>query len=195
VSPPRYGREEEAKECEAMMDQAYDLLRRRNAPEALKIGQQLERRRYSGGFEIQARALVAVNRRKAAIETLERGVAAVPGNWALWQFLGSCRSDDEDYEGAFAAYEKSLTCDGYEPEILYNYATASRRADRWEKAKALIEPLFDRNEIETIEPPRLALYLINLYEEILRKEGRDEEAIAMVQGYAAVIARGVRDES
>jgi tetratricopeptide (TPR) repeat protein len=170
------------------MDQAYDLLDRNNAPAALKVGQQLERRRYSGGFEIQARALIAMGRRKQAITVLERGVENVPDNGSLWLGLGNYRSDDGDYEGAFAAYERALTCDYDRASITYNYAEALIRAGRWEAAEEQIAPLFE-TEFVRAASPTLGLYLVNLYEEILRRGGRDDEATAMVEQHADVLAR------
>jgi tetratricopeptide (TPR) repeat protein len=181
---------EEARTAEAveLMERAYDLLQRHNAPEALKVGKLLEQRRYSGGFEIQARALRALGRWDEAIAVLEAGVQAVPGNFLLWQYLGSCRSDAGDYEGAFAAYDRAKQCEHDPVSLGYNHAQALSRAGRWDEAEQRLEPLLAAETPFVVEP-ELGLRLINLCEAILRRKGCHAEADQLVEKYASVIAR------
>lgn len=172
----------------ALMERGYDLLRRSSAPEALKVGKLLEQHRYSGGFEIQARALRALGRPQEAIAVLEAGVEAVPGNFLLWQYLGSCRSDTGNYEGAFAAYERARQCEHEPVSLGYNHAEALARAGRWDEAERRLDPLLAAEAPFEAEP-YLGLLLVNLAEEILRRKGCEAEAAALVEKYATVIAR------
>jgi len=108
-------------------------------------------------------------------------LVALAGPWEL-------RSDDGDIEGSFAAYECALACDCDRASVAYNYAEALVRAGRWEDAEAKIAPLFDTGEIYTASA-KLGLYLVNLYEDILRNAGREAEAETMIERHADVIAR------
>lgn len=185
--------DERKAEAEALMDRGYDLLDRNNLPAALKIGQQLEQRRYSGGFEVQARALMAMGRREEAVAVLERGVEEVPDNASLWLGLGNCRSDDGDYDGAIVAYERALVGDCDRTSVTYNHAEVLVRAGRWDEAQAKVAALFDADAVR-VATPRLGLYLVDLYEEILRHAGRDHEAAALIECYADVIARAAKGD-
>lgn len=174
-----------AEDAEALMDRGWDLLRRSNPQEALKVGKRLEAMRYSGGFEMQALALWALHRRSEALAVLERGVETVPGNWLLWQLLGNYRSDEGDYEVAFDAYEKALGCGGDPVHVQYNYANALARAGRWGEALGRLESLSAAEETD----PELAGYIVDLHEEALRENGRGDDADALVERHAAIIAR------
>ena len=98
-----------------LMDRAQELLDEEEPGKALKIGQELERRCFSGAFEIQALALVAMDRLKEAIETLKRGVSLAPQAWVLWQQLGNCQSDAGLYASALHAYDAALQVEGADP--------------------------------------------------------------------------------
>ena len=174
------------------MARAFDLLDRNNAPEALKIGRQLENERFSGGFEIQALALADLHRRSDAIEVLERGVATVPDIWLLWQLLGNYRSDSGDIEGAISAYLRAYTADCDAVSVAYNHANALARAERWAEAKASLAPVFENGALLQADA-QLALYIINLQEDLLRIEGRDEETDNFVEANAFVIARASKN--
>lgn len=178
---------EDQSEAEALMDRGWELLRRNNAQEALKVGKRLEAMRYSGGFEIQALALCDLRRRREAIAVLEKGVETVPGVWLLWQLLGNYRSDEGDYEGAFEAYDRALDCDCDPTHVQYNYANALTRAGRWAEALERLESLTDA-DLEEADPP-LAGHIVNVHEAALRELGRGEEADALAERHAGLIAR------
>lgn len=183
-------------ELQDLMDRAYELLDRNNAQEALKLGVQLEQRRYSGGFEIQARALCALHRPAEAINALERGVAAVPENASLWQFLGNCRSDSRDYAGAFRAYETALACGAEPVELGYNLALALSRSGRTGEARDRLESLVGTADMAACDP-RLGELIVDELEALLRDEGRHDDADALIDRFAAVLARAAlgRDRS
>jgi tetratricopeptide (TPR) repeat protein len=174
-------------EAEALMDRGWELLRRNNAQEALKVGKHLQAMRYSGGFEMQALALCDLRRRREAISVLEEGVQTVPRVWRLWQLLGNYRSDEGDYEGAFAAYDEALSCDCDPTHVSYNYANALARAGRWTEALERLESLSDDDLEET--DPELAGYIVSRHEEALRMLGREGEAEALVERRVSLIAR------
>ena len=174
-------------EAEALMDRGWELLRQNNPQEALKVGERLEAMRYSGAFEIQALALCDLNRRREALAVLESALEIVPGDWLLWQLLGNYRSDEGDYERAFAAYERALGCDGDPVHVQYNYANALTRAGRWSEALEKLENL-SAADVEDSDP-ELAGYIVGLHEQALRELERDEEANAFVERHAAIVAR------
>lgn len=175
------------RDAQELMDRAVELLRRNNPQEALKIGKRLQAMRYSGGFEIQALALCDLRRRRDAIAILEEGVETVSHIWLLWQLLGNYRSDEGDYEGAFAAYDKALACECDRPQVQYNYANALTRAGRWAEALERLESLSDADLEEA--DPQLAGYIVDRHEDSLRALGREEEADALVERRAGLIAR------
>lgn len=174
-------------EAEILMDRGRELLRRNNPQEALKVGKRLQAIRNSGGFEMQALALCELRRRGEAIAILEEGVETVPRVWPLWQLLGNYRSDEGDYEGAFAAYDEALARDGDPTQVQYNYANALSRAGRWDEALERLESLSD-DALEDTDP-RLAGYIVDRHEEALRVLGRDGEADALIERRARLIAR------
>jgi tetratricopeptide (TPR) repeat protein len=178
---------EDQSEAEALMDRGWELLRRNKPREALKVGRRLQAMRYSGGFEMQALALSDLRRQREAIAVLEEGVETVPDIWLLWQLLGNFRSDEGDYEGAFAAYDKALACDCDPTEVQYNYANALIRAGRWTEALERLESLSDA-DLEEADPP-LAGYIVDRHEDALRALGREEEADALVERHAGLIAK------
>jgi len=173
-------------EAEKMMDRGWELLREHCPEEALEIGIALEGRRYSGGFEMQALALADLGRRPEAIEVLERGVETVPDVWLLWQLLGNYRSDEGDYEGAFAAYERASACECDRMSLDYNHGNALARAGRLEEARAKLEPLLAQvHDPET--DPELARLIVGELGNVLRKQSKDAEADVLADRYAAVI--------
>lgn len=178
----------DAPDPDVLMDRAFDLLDRNNPQEALKIGLQLEDMRYSGGFEIQALALWSLRRRKKAIKVLERGVDTVPKVWLLWQLLGNYRSDEGDYDGACVAYEHASGADCDLVSIAYNHANALARAKRWEEAEARLAPVFAEGHLSDVEPT-LGLYIVNLQEDILRQNGRDDEVEAFLETHMYLVAK------
>ncbi len=114
---------------EALAQKAHACLARDDAKQALNIGRELEKRRYSAGFEIQGLALNALGRRDEAIAVLQNGTRAVPHVWLLWQLLGNYLSDSDRYEESFAAYRKGLACEVHDARSLnFNLATAASRS-------------------------------------------------------------------
>lgn len=98
---------------------------------AIAVAQKLHRLRNTGGFEIEARALWELDKRKEATEILERGVKIAPGLFVLWDYLASFYSDQGWYDQALEAYGKALECpDAEVPSTQYNIALVHQRSGR-----------------------------------------------------------------
>lgn len=125
------------------MSEALELLEDCEPKKALKIGKELEKMRYSGGFEIQALAYADLDKKKKAIKILEKGVEIAPNVWPLWQLLGSFHSDEKEFDRAITAYEKGLQVDQSDKISLnYNYAIALERDAKYEKAQSRMSAIF-----------------------------------------------------
>lgn len=140
-------------DAEALMGEASRLLEEFEPKKALKIGKQLEKMRFSGGFEIQALAYADLDKKGKAIKVLEKGIKTVPDVWLLWQLLGNYYSDEGDFEKALTTFEKGLqTKQPDKISLKYNYAIALQRQRNFEKAQGLIsEILSDERYPDEIE--------------------------------------------
>jgi len=118
-------------ELEALMSEAFELLDVCDTEGALKIAKRLERMRWSGCFEIEALALVQLDKKRKAIKVLERGVKKASGAWMLWSRLGEYRSDLGRFDAALKAFDAGLAQpDGDEVSLRLNRAIVfSRRGD------------------------------------------------------------------
>ncbi|MBI5364944.1 MAG: hypothetical protein HZA53_17330 [Planctomycetes bacterium] len=77
---------------------------------ALKTAGELERLRFSGSFEVEARALAGLERGEEAVAAVERGLAKVPENGRLWEQLGIQCSDLGRFDRAHEAFAKARAC-------------------------------------------------------------------------------------
>ena len=92
--------------CEKLMDNAFTLLEECQPSKALKIGEKLRKLKYSGAFEIIARAYADLEKIDRAVKVLEEGVKKASDVWRLWQLLGNYYSETKKYQKAFQSYEK-----------------------------------------------------------------------------------------
>lgn len=120
-----------AKRSERLMHKALELIEEENFAAAHAIASELEELRYSGAFEIRARAFLGEGEPEKAAAELERGLTLAPEVWSSWQLLGNTYSDLGRYEDAEAAYERAWACPVKDEESLrFNQAVlASRRGD------------------------------------------------------------------
>jgi Flp pilus assembly protein TadD len=103
----------------------------------------------------------------AAAEAYETVVAAAPNDWQSWNNLGNARLLNEDFEGAVAAFRRSLRLNGAAVETWLNLARAlvkSRLLDEAEMQLRLTAERFPTN----------ALPLKELYDLFRRRERGDE---------------------
>lgn len=120
-----------------LFDQGWRAVENREYDEATKLGRRLERRRYTGAFEILALSHAGKGDLVLAIKVLEKGVRRGPTVWRLWQLLGNYRSDLKRYKQSFAAFRTALTCPAVDKSSVHlNWAVASNRANCPEDAIA-----------------------------------------------------------
>ncbi|HEY9788642.1 MAG TPA: hypothetical protein V6D17_24860 [Candidatus Obscuribacterales bacterium] len=137
-----------------LMDKAYEYLGTNDAGRAKKLGKKLLKMRFSGGYEVLARAYELENRLDAAIAVLEEGVQTVPQVWLLWQLLGNYYSDDGDFVKAEHVYNQALTCPGVDvSSVNFNKSIALHRQGRSDEAMDAL----DQVDSEALHWPGLAL--------------------------------------
>lgn len=130
--------------AQLMYDEAMELLSVGEAKKALKIGQKLEKVRYSGGFEVQALAYNALDMKKEAIKVLNEGTDIVPDLWLLWQLLGNYYSDEGKFKDSFASYEEGLKISNHcKISLNYNYALAFEKSGDMLKAQKRLSKNFE----------------------------------------------------
>lgn len=125
---------------QALYREALDCIDAFNFKRALQLGRKLLKRRYSGAFEVLARAHIGLDELDQAIGVLEQGVAKAPGVYVLWQQLGCYYSDAGRYDDALAAFDRArpLRIDG-PAWVDLNRAIALNRADRNDDALAVLD--------------------------------------------------------
>jgi hypothetical protein len=144
--------------------------------EALDVARQLERERFSGAFDLAARALIALGRLDEAIETLERGVKLAPAAWLNWQLLGNCLSEVEKYDQAAAAYASALGCANvWADSIRLNQAILAERCGDLREALQIVDQVHD---------PELALQKADVTARLLLAVG---DAGAAIEHMASVL--------
>jgi tetratricopeptide (TPR) repeat protein len=133
-----------AKRSERLMHQALELIEEENFAAAHEIARQLEELRYSGAFEVAARAFLGEGEPEQAVAALERGLALAPEVWSSWQLLGNTLSDLGRYDEAAAAYEKAWACPRHDADSLrFNQAVLASRRGEPEEVLALADKVGD----------------------------------------------------
>ncbi|MBM4383338.1 MAG: hypothetical protein FJ091_08185 [Deltaproteobacteria bacterium] len=158
-------------QVETLADRGFALLEEGEFKKALTVATQLKELRWSGGFEIEARAHAGLGDLARATACLESGVEVAPDAWANWQLLGSYRSDRGDFIGAEVAYTRALSCPGADQDaITLNRAIlATRQADP-ERALRLASE---------VRHPDLAARTISVRMRALELSGKTREALAI----------------
>ena len=133
-----------ARRVETLAERGFELLDEGANEKALNIARQLQQLRWSGGFEIEARALAGLERFEEAISCLERGVEVAPSAWPNWLLLGSYLSDRGDFSLAERAYEQALACEDCDRDsITLNCAILANRRNEPKRALQLASDLED----------------------------------------------------
>lgn len=153
---------------EKLSQKGYDLVEEEKFDQALEVARELDRLKYSAGFEIAALALAGKGDLAAAVRVLEDGVEKAPGAWLNWQLLGNFRSDLDRFTEAGAAYERALECPGVSrSSIRLNQAIlANRTGDH----AAVLQLAAD------VDDPEMAVWAAALRADSLTALGRLEEA-------------------
>ena len=157
-----------AKRCERLMHQALELIEEDQFAAAHEIARQLEELRYSGAFEVAARAYLGEGEPEEAVAVLQRGLELAPEVWSNWQLLGNTLSDLGRFDDAAAAYERAWACPAKDPDSLrFNQAVLASRRGQAEQVLALAATLVD---------PELRLMVVPARLRALQALGRPEEA-------------------
>ena len=160
------------------MSEALEALDSGKPKAALRIAKKLEGMKYSGSFEIQARAYADLGKPSKAIDVLREGTNKCPGVWLLWQLLGNYLSDAGRFEEAFEAYEKGLgTDEPYSESLNVNYAIALLRSGQAIQATERIRPILEASSFQELEGSlRARILAVEL--EALRALGKCDAAVA-----------------
>jgi len=127
-----------------LWDEAQVLLGEGAYEEVLRIAERLERERYTGAFDLAARAYASMGKRREAIAALERGVAVAPQAWPNWELLGSYRSDEGEFDAAASAYRSALECEAvWVDSVRLNQAILADRRGSFAEALATVELVQD----------------------------------------------------
>ena len=104
--------------------------------EAKELGHQLLKLRFTGAFEILAKAFQGAGEIEVAVRVLESGLQEAPTVWLLWLQLGNYRSELGDLNGAVEAYNQARSCPGAESDQI-DFNEAFMRSKYGNKATAL----------------------------------------------------------
>lgn len=156
-----------------MMQRAYELLGTYDTEGAIKIGEQLRKMRFTGGYEILALAYQIEGKLEKAVRILREGVKQAPGSWLLWQQLGNLHSDRAEFEKAHEAYDRALQCADADPSnITLNRANVLHRQGDFEMALQILDSVSDEDARNQG---------ISLRVTLLNSLGRHEEAMAIAK--------------
>lgn len=144
--------------------------------QATRLGEQLIRMRYSGGYEILARSFTATGKAEQALIVLQRAVGESPELWSLWAELATAHSNLGQISEAFRALAQARRLPHSDRDALdFNEGVLLFRQNRPGKAMELLEGVLERcQEKET----RLAALTQLL--KILAVQGRLMEALVML---------------
>ena len=185
---PLWKRKSPEERVDELIAEAESALEKREFERALKAGQKIIDLGHTYGFELKARALVALEREPEALALMEESVKLAPGVGKLWSFLGEYRSNAGDYQAAHAAFARAAEIDPLlEPECLLNQAIVFLRETQPERAWETLE------RIATPTDLRLRGEIASWRADTLLQLGRNEQTIELCTreldwGEAAVAA-------
>jgi tetratricopeptide (TPR) repeat protein len=111
----------------------------------------------------RAAALIECGRYAEAKSTLKRYLSLVPDDAAQWIALGILQSDDDEFEAAFASYQRAETLEPDLPALRLNWGVTAVRAHQVQIARAQLEKL------QALEPRSSRPWLLAAF--ILEEEG------------------------
>ncbi len=156
-----------------LMQQAYELLGTYDTDGAIKIGEQLRKMRYTGGYEILALAYQIEGKLEKAVRILKEGVKQAPSSWLLWQQLGNLYSDRAEFDKAHESYDRALQCPDADPSnITLNRANVYHRQGEYEMSLKVLDSVSDEDARHQGMSLRVTL---------LNGLGRHEEAMTIAK--------------
>lgn len=133
-------------DIDAMYNLAQQHLEKKELDAAAKLGDQLIRARYSGGYEILSRSFLLRGQSQQAITVLERGLKDTPQVWRLWVELASIRGREGQFDQAISDYERARQCPEADLDAIdFNEARLAHDRDRPRRAALLLEGILDRS--------------------------------------------------
>ena len=133
-------------DIEDLYSLAQERLSEKRYAEARELGHRLLKFRFSGAFEILAKAFYGTGEIQVAVKVLESGLEEAPTVWLLWLQLGNYRSELGDLNAAVEAYAKARSCPGAEGDQI-DFNEAFMRSKFGNKVTAL--DLFRKVYLET----------------------------------------------
>jgi tetratricopeptide (TPR) repeat protein len=91
----------------ALYQKGLEALERGSYERVLKISEKLHVARYSGAFELEARARYEMGDPQEATRILEMGLRKTPGVYILASYLGEYQSNQGHYQLAIEAFDKA----------------------------------------------------------------------------------------
>ncbi len=136
-------------EVSRLWSEAAEALNEDDHRRAMALGKRLVRLRFSGGWEVMARAYVLRDQLERAIATLERGLKLVPEAGALWMQLGICQDDAGRWSASQRSFERALACPHHDADAIWaNWGAMLVRAGQPTEALAALGRLSDGAEPE-----------------------------------------------
>lgn len=99
------------KRCYALYAKGLEALEHRDFNKVLKFAAKLHDSRYTGAFELEARARYEMGDRQDATRILETGLRKYPNVYILASYLGEYQSNQGHYQLAIEAFEKARSGD------------------------------------------------------------------------------------
>lgn len=125
-------------------EEALECLEQGDFKRAQRLGRKLIEQRFSGGFEVVARAHYEQDQLGQAIKVLREGVEEAPSVWLLWVQLGNYLSDKEEYAEALEAYRQARECpDVDEVQVDLNEAVLRERRREPSEVVALCQRILE----------------------------------------------------
>lgn len=154
-----------------LYDEAWERLSAHAYHDALAIARKLRKLRFSGAYEIEGRAYMALEQHDDAVRVLSEGVKIAPSVWINWLLLGSSLSNVGRYDDALHAYDRAASCERADVDnIEVNRAVVKMR--QHDQSAALDH--LDR--VAKYESESARLYAVALRVTCLRELGREAEA-------------------
>lgn len=122
------------------------LVQKGEVEQAFDVAQALEERRFTGCFEVEYQAHLALGHEADALAALERGAQLVPDAWYLWKLVGIHHSDRERWQEARDALGQALACPSVDPSDIHcNLAVVESRAGCAEAAREHLAQVSEPN--------------------------------------------------
>ncbi len=163
-------------DAEAVLEKGHRCIENGEFSRALRLGERLLARRYTGGYELVARVFFERGKLKEAIEVLGKGVTQAPAVWVLWSQLGYCLSEVGQHDKALEAFGKARECDSSEASVDLNEALVYLRKGSWEKALEMSERVISHPDAEGLRSTAQMHRFSSL-----AMGGRAEEAILEIE--------------